>query len=770
MMKKTQAIARCNLHLAGLCACCMAVATAQAGIPTYTEVSAGAGITMQAEVNNMGAGIAWIDYNNDGFQDLFVPSVAAPNRLYSNNGDGTFTEVAASANVQLNGVPSVAAVTGDYDGDGYDDLFVVNSGSNTLLRNKGDGTFEDVTAVAHLDDVSSGANAGAASFGDVDRDGDIDLQVGKWYVGGTPVNCPTAIFYLNNGDGTFTNKTIEAGLADAGCSFDVPMTDYDGDGDLDILEVNDTVAGNFPFPAVYRNDGVDLNGVPQFTKVDTGLFSGLFTGMGIAIGDYDNDSKMDYYTPQIGIGVLSTNTGNGGFTTSSISGDGATGWGAVFMDADKDGFLDIYRANCGVGPGCGAADLTINAFFENNGNGTFTRDIDNISGLEIADSALGLAKADYDNDGDIDIAVHALDGRLSLLRNDTVNANNWVELRLDGQAGNHRAIGARVTLETSNGVNTRTQIREVGAGSGHGSTQAFPVLFGLGDHDRISKLSVVWPLGCEQVYKNITINQINNLPEPVCHTLSGTVTNTTGNVVQGLQVQINNNSGMTVTVTSDQNGQFKRIVPDDVYVVLGVASSTYSVSCGFAFVSVSGSDVTKNCSATLITHKISGTVLDPSGQPVPGAKVQVANNSGFSTILATDLSGKYSVGVPDGTYVVLGVQTSGYTNNCGFAFVSVAGADVAKNCTATPSGPVITGAVWDENGQPMPGAQIQINNNSGFAAIATANVNGIYNQVVADGQYVVYALPFATHTINCGFIFVSVAGADVTKNCTGSPL
>ena len=314
-----------------------------AAVPTYTEVSAAAGIIAQVENNGMSAGIGWIDYNNDGWQDLYIPAIGAPNKLYRNNANGAFTDVSATAGVELINRSGLAVSVGDYDGDGFDDLMVINSGSNTLFRNNGDGTFADVSVAAGITHSQSG-QAGAASFGDVDSDGDLDLLIGKWLVTtGTNGTCPTAVFYLNNGDGTFTDNTTDAGLADAGCTFDNPMTDYDGDGDLDILEVNDTLGGSFPQPKVYRNDGVNAQGVPQFTAVEIGLFDQLFTGMGIAIGDYDNDGDLDYSSPQIGASILATNNGDGTFA-SSLIGNGSTGWGSAFFDADNDGYLDLYMA------------------------------------------------------------------------------------------------------------------------------------------------------------------------------------------------------------------------------------------------------------------------------------------------------------------------------------------------------------------------------------------------------------------------------------------
>jgi len=652
-------------------------APVSAAIPSYTEVSSAAGISAQIEQNGMASGIGWIDYNNDGWQDLYIPASGA-NRLYKNNGDGTFTDVAAAAGVTGGG--SLAVSVGDYDGDGFDDLVIVNGSTNTLFRNKGDGTFEDVSIAAGLTRSQIG-QAGAASFGDVDGDGDLDLQIGKWFVMTSPVvTCPVPVFYLNNGDGTFSDKTVEAGLADAGCTFDNPMTDYDGDGDLDILEVNDTLVGTFPQPKVYRNDGVNEQGVPQFTAVEIGLFDQLFTGMGIAIGDYDNDGDLDYSAPQIGDGILATNNGDGTFTSSLIT-NGGTGWGSAFFDADNDGYLDLYRGNShtAFSPISGQN----NSFYVNAGDGTFGRNVANQAGLLSFEAGLGIAAADYDNDGDMDVVVHGYMGAVNLYRNDTVNNNNWVEFSLAGLNPNHRAIGAKVTIVTTNGVDTLTQVREVGVGGGHGSSKALPLLFGLGDHNDITSVRVVWPGGCNQVYSS-TINQIQTLNEAACHTISGTVAKSNGTPVQGIRVQVANNYGLGAYITTDENGFYSSLVPDGTYIVFGTSTEDYTVSCGFIFVGVSGADVTKNCLATWNGPTISGTITNMNGQSVSGIGVQVADNFGFSETPVTDQNGFYSVDVTAGTYIVFGNSNSSYSVSCGFIFVSVGIEDVVKNCSATP--------------------------------------------------------------------------------------
>jgi len=581
-----------------LTACLTTSNLANAVQPVFTEVSVQSGIQLQAESNSMSGGIAWIDFNNDGNQDLFIPNQGGPNRLYRNEGNGQFTEIAAQAGVQNSPGASQGATVGDYDGDGNDDLFIASSGINTLYRNMGDGTFSDVTAAAALNDV--GKRSFAASFGDVNGDGWLDLYVGHWDFQNQPVlHCPDNDLYLNNGDGTFTNVSVVSGSNNIGCAFTVPMTDFDQDGDLDIFLPNDNVAWGSLTPTLdnemLRNEGNDASGIPMFVAVgdEIGLGESL-TGMGVAIGDYDNDGDLDYYRTQIGAGPLSTNDGNNNFTATFLNNDGGTGWGAAFFDADNDGFIDLYRGNSGSGFG-GAGQS--NRYYHNNGDGTFTR-MEGTVGLTSVNAGLGLAYADYDNDGDVDVVVHGQNGDVNLFRNDTPATNNWLRVELQGNAPNHRGVGSIVRLSSSNSVGTRQQLRELHAGSSHGSTHASPILFGLGDDTVINSVIVDWPNGCSQKLSVSGVNQVVTADQSRCHAISGTVTTPGGQPVAGIQIQINDNFGFASTTTTDANGFYSREVTDGTYVVYGLANTDYTVSCGFIFVGVSGADVTKDCVAT----------------------------------------------------------------------------------------------------------------------------------------------------------------------------
>ncbi|VAW58977.1 hypothetical protein MNBD_GAMMA11-2566, partial [hydrothermal vent metagenome] len=334
----------------------------------FNDITVNAGIsndTIASPVGDgvMAGGIAWIDYNKDGFQDLFIPNISTgPSRLFKNNGPDSngnysFSDVSASANVEIIGAQSAGVAVGDYDGDGFEDIFVTNySGPNTLLRNRGDGSFDDVSVAANLANESKPSFV--ASFGDVNSDGLLDIYVGHWDSTSARV-CSANDLYINNGDGTFTNKAASVGVDDTGCTFASALSDYDHDGDLDILSVNDNIFSSdlWRRNKLYRNSGLSASGSPVFMEQGAEAhFDQVFQGMGIAIGDYNNDGLLDYYRSSFDAGYLSTNTGGGMLSTRRFAtasppvGDGGKnggviGWGVVFFDADNDGFVDLFRVN-----------------------------------------------------------------------------------------------------------------------------------------------------------------------------------------------------------------------------------------------------------------------------------------------------------------------------------------------------------------------------------------------------------------------------------------
>jgi len=293
------------------------------GDGTFTDVTSEAGVGCISH----SYGVAWGDYDNDGDLDLYVANYGA-NVLYRNNGDGTFTDVTSEAGVSCTG-SSLGVAWGDYDNDGDLDLYVANHyEANVLYKNNGDGTFTDVTGAAGVG--CTGSSYGVA-WGDYDNDGDLDLYV---------TNYEANVLYRNNGDGTFTDVTSEAGVSCTGSSRGVAWGDYDNDGDLDLYVANYNEAN-----VLYRN-----NGDGTFTDVTSEAGVGC-TGhsLGVAWGDYDNDGDLDLYVTNDGANVLYRNNGDGTFTMVG-AGVGCTGssYGVAWGDYDNDGHLDLYVANSGA--------------------------------------------------------------------------------------------------------------------------------------------------------------------------------------------------------------------------------------------------------------------------------------------------------------------------------------------------------------------------------------------------------------------------------------
>ncbi len=752
-------------------------AQAQASVqPVFSEVSVASGITLQSESNPMAGGIAWIDFNNDSYADLYIPNGSGSNRLYQNNGNGTFTEISANSGTQLTAKSSLGVAIGDFDGDGNDDIFVANRGTNSLLKNNGDGTFTDITATTGLDDFSK--QSFAASFGDVDNDGDLDIYVGHWDFQNTPaLHCPDNDLYLNNGDGTFTNVSVESATNNLGCAFSVPLTDFDQDGDLDIFLPNDNVGWGSQTRALdndlLRNDGNNANGIPIFTSVgDLAGVGESLTGMGAAIGDIDNDGDIDFYRTQIGAGILSINNGDNTYTGNpDIS--GGTGWGAAFFDANNDGYLDLYRGNSGSGfSGAGQN----NDFYLNNGDGTFSR-ITAAVGLLSNNAGLGLAYADYDNDGDIDVVVHGQYGDVNLFRNDTP-AQNYIKINLQGNSNNHRGIGARIFVSSSDSANALNQMREIQAGSSHGSNNDASVHFGLASQTSVQFVKVIWPDGCVQKERNISINQTVTIDRANCsdtHSISGTILTSNGQPVAGVEVMVNDNTGFASTVFTNANGVYTQTVSNGLYIAYPTSNKyNFSVSSGGnIFVSVDGADEVKNYTAALKTYSISGTILDQSGQPVAGISVQINDNSGFASTVYTDANGVYSQTVTNGLYIAYPTSSDyNLTVTNGNIFASVNGANVVKDFVATLKTYTISGTILDQSGQPVAGIAVDINDNISFVSTVYTDANGVYTQTVTNGLYIANPVSanYRFSVSGGGNIFVTVSGANEVKNFLASAL
>ena len=498
-------------------------------------------------LESMSGGVAWFDFDRDGWVDLYLVNGGhweelvqgkrtVSNALYRNNGDGSFTDVTDEAGVG-NRHWGMGVAAGDYDNDGWVDLFVCNYGPNTLYRNNGDGTFRDVTATAGVGD---GRWAVSASFGDYDADGSLDLYVTNTvqfdYKDPDPMDChyrgitvqcgplgmvgDSDILYRNNGDGTFRDVSEKAGVSDVTPSYGLGAiwSDYDNDGDLDLYVANDQMA-NF----LFRNQG-------DGTFEETGLFAGAAFSddgtaqgsMGVDFGDYDRDGLLDIYITHFSddYNTLFRNLGQGRFRDMT-RGAGLTfsswpmvGWGTGFVDLDHDGWEDIFAANGHVFPQVdgykiGTSFHQRSQVFRNLGQGKFQEVSAGLDKLK-SWSSRGVAFADYDNDGDIDVAVNNLDGVPWLLKNQKGSqAGNWLMLSLEGTRTNRSAIGARVSLETAEGK----QMREVRGGSSYESTHDFRVHFGLGRLETVRKLTVRWTDGTTQDFENLAANRLYRLKE-----------------------------------------------------------------------------------------------------------------------------------------------------------------------------------------------------------------------------------------------------------------
>ena len=516
---------------------------------TFVDQAAAAGIAVHSisgaptqdyivDVNVGGS--AFFDYDQDGDVDLYLPNgsrFAPPippphpeNKLFRNLGDGRFEDVTAIAGVGDTAWTMGCAVA-DIDNDGYQDLYVTNFGPNRLYMNRGDGTFVERGAASGTD--HAGFSTGA-SFGDVDLDGDLDLYVSNYLIFDldyeSPIPClwrgvdvfcgpqgqrPEAnVFYLNNGDGTFTDATRQAGLSGPRhFSFEAMFTDFDEDGQIDLYVVNDQ-GPNY----LYRNQG-------DGTFEDQALISGVaFNGeggmqgcMGVARGDYDGDGRQDYFVTNFTDehNTLYKNDGDGFFldhsfpSMASTMGEPFVAWGTVFFDRDNDGDLDLYIANGHVYPEVDLPEIGIgyaepNFLLSNDGKGRFA-DVSQASGpgLEIIKVSRGVTVADYDEDGDLDLFVFNLNDTPSLLRNDGGNANNWLRIKLIGSRSNRDGIGAWVTVESGG----RIQRQEVQGGGGYISHSDIRRHFGLGTSTLVDRVEVRWPSGITQTLHDVAINQ-----------------------------------------------------------------------------------------------------------------------------------------------------------------------------------------------------------------------------------------------------------------------
>ncbi len=506
------------------------------------------------QIETMVAGVALLDYDGDGYLDVYIVNGAAIpslnkespaywNRLFHNNHDGTFTDVTEKAGVAGAGYGMGVAI-GDYDNDGWPDLFIANVTGNQLFHNNKNGTFTDVTEKAGLQgamlDGKKMWSAGAGWF-DYNNDGLLDLFVVnycKWEVnkdpyctigGGARGYCHPKYYspthntlYRNNGDGTFTDVSEETGIAaQSGKGMSVSFADYDGDGFLDAFVANDTTR-NFLFHNV---GGKKFEEVGALAGVAYGSNGVALSGMGSDFRDVNNDGLPDLWHTAVEFETfpLYGNRGHGDFADLTVSSGLArptsqmSGWGNGIVDFDNDGWKDLFVARSNVldnisGLVAERQYPEANSVFRNLGDGKF-EDVSATAGPDFAKAAAhrGVAFGDIDNDGHVDMVVTVLNGPVKLFRNISADKNHWILLKLVGKRSNRMGIGAQIHITTEDG---RSQWNEVTTAVGYASSSDSRVHFGLGSNQHIKEIEIRWPSGIKQMVKDAAVDRVLTIEEP----------------------------------------------------------------------------------------------------------------------------------------------------------------------------------------------------------------------------------------------------------------
>ena len=524
----------------------------------FTDVAAMAGLTASVIYGGVdhddyiieadGCGCAFVDYDNDGWIDIFLLSgtrlggapPGSSNRLYKNNRDGSFTDVTKQAGLEAVGWANAVCI-GDYNNDGYEDLFCTYYGQNKLYRNLGDGTFKDVTQEAGLANSEVRWGAGC-SFLDYNRDGHLDLFVSNYIKfdfdhvprpgtsvncnwKGVPVNCgPRGLpfgrhsLYKNNGNGTFTDVSLESGIGKPWPSYGMTViaADFNDDGWPDIYVASDSTPsllfinqhdGTFKEEGVERGVALSDNGMEQ-------------AGMGVGIGDYDLDGHLDIFKTHFAedTDVLYHNDGTGNFEDRTLQAKLGvetrfSSWGAGIVDLDNDGLPDIFFVTGSVYPEVEKRlpqypNKSPRILFRNLGNGMFEEIADAGPGVTASHSSRGCAFGDFDNDGDLDILILNMNEPPSLLRNDLKGQNHGLKVKLVGTKSNRSAIGARVLAR----YRSRVQAQELLSQSSFYSCSDSRLHFGLGPATS-ADLLIHWPSGIQEKYSNVKCDQLITIRE-----------------------------------------------------------------------------------------------------------------------------------------------------------------------------------------------------------------------------------------------------------------
>jgi enediyne biosynthesis protein E4 len=533
------------------------------GIPFlahFTDVAAQAGLTAPVIygglthknyiVETVGCGVAFLDYDNDGWLDIFVlcgtrmdqPVAGTSNRLYKNNRDGTFVDVTEKAGLLRTGWASGVTV-GDYNNDGFEDIFITYYGQNVLYRNNGDGTFTDITRQAGLLYEGNTRWGSGCTFLDYDRDGHLDLFVANYVdlqlerlpkpganpycnFKGVAVNCgprglpmPRNYLYRNQGDGTFRDVSAESGIAKAQRTYSMTSVaaDFSNNGWTDLYVASDSTPSLF-----FRNQ---RNGTFQEEGAEQGIaFSAdgaEQAGMGVAVGDYNLDGRLDIFKTHFSddTNALYRNDGQANFSdVTNAAGFGVetryTCWGTGFADFDNDGWPDLAVVTGSVYPEIEAAfpDYPLKTprfIFRNLGNGKFEELIEEAGpGIAAAHCSRGCAFGDFDNDGDVDMVIINLNEPPSLLRNDVSGDGHWLKVFLVGTKSNRSAIGSRVTAKYGG----KTQAQALMTQSSFYSVNDRRLHFGLGTNSH-ADLEIQWTNGAIEHYPGVEAGQLVTIRE-----------------------------------------------------------------------------------------------------------------------------------------------------------------------------------------------------------------------------------------------------------------